>query len=87
MNEKRRRAWVTVVKSVVSLIAGLVVLVLLFPAGGVDPIPPQCWSAFEYSVPCGTGLSFAAGAATAGVVGLALWLDGRRRRHRRRDVQ
>lgn len=63
------------------LIAGLVVFVVLAPAGGVDPHPQQCWSVFDYSVPCGAALSSAAGAVTAGIVGLALWLNGRRKRH------
>lgn len=68
----KRGAWTTGAKVAGTLLAGLVVLVLLFPGSGVDTLPPQCFSVFNYSVPCGTGLSFAAGAATAGIVGLAL---------------
>ena len=71
------------VKLAVPILAGLVVLVLLAPASGVAALPPQCWSVFGYGVPCGSGLSLAAGAATAGVVGLALWLNGRRRKHQK----
>ena len=71
------------VKLAVPLIAGLVVLVLLAPASGVATQLPQCWSVFGYGVPCGSGLSLAAGAATAGVVGLALWLEGRSRKHQK----
>ena len=69
-----------VVRIAVSLLAGLVVLVLLFPASGIVPIPPVCFSVFGYSVPCGGGLAVAAGAATAAGVGLALWLNSRRRK-------
>lgn len=81
----------TVFKVAVSLIAGIVVIVLLIPASGVDTLPPTCWSVFGYEVPCGPGppglayasLAYAAGAATAAVVGFAFWLDGRRRKRRR----
>lgn len=69
------------VKLAVPFLAGLVTLVLLAPASGVESQAHQCWSAFGYGVPCGSGLSLAAGAATAGVVGLALWLSSRRRKH------
>ena len=72
-------ARMTVAKVASALLAGLVVLVLLFPASGIVPIPPRCFSAFGYEVPCGGGLAAAAGAVTAGVVGLALWLRSRRR--------
>ena len=76
---KEQGARMTVAKVVVALLAGIVVLVLLFPASGIDPLPPQCFSVFGYSVPCGGGLAVAAGAATAGVVGLSFWLKSRRR--------
>jgi hypothetical protein len=65
-------------KVALALLAGLIVLVLLFPASGVDPIPPRCFSVLGYSVPCGGGLAVTAGAASAAAVGLALWLKGRR---------
>lgn len=64
---------------VVALLAGLVVLVLLFPGGGIDRQPPECYSMFGYVVPCDAWVAWAAGAATAGVVGLALWVVDRRR--------
>jgi hypothetical protein len=70
---------VSVAKVAVAFLAGLVVLVLLFPFSGVDTLPPQCLSLFGYGVPCGTAPSLAAGAATAAIVGLALWLRERRR--------
>lgn len=66
------------VRIALPLLAGVVVWVLLAPTGGVDTLPPQCWGVFGYGVPCGAELSLAAGAATAGFVGLALWLIGRR---------
>lgn len=74
----KQGAQTTVATVAIPLVAGVVVLVLLFPFSGVDTIPPQCLSLFGYSVPCGTGLSLAVGAATAGVAGMALWLRGRR---------
>ncbi len=70
-------SWLMGVRIAVPLLAGLVVWVLLAPTGGVDSLPPQCSSVFGYGVPCGAGLSIGAGAATAGVLGLALWLNSR----------
>ena len=71
------------VKLAVPFLAGLIVFAVLVPAGGGDSQAHQCSSAFGYGVPCGSGLSLAAGAATAGVVGLALWLSSRRRKHQK----
>ena len=62
----------------IALLAGLVVLVLLFPGSGIDRQPPECYSVFGYTVPCEAGWAVAAGAATAAVVGLWLWLRSRR---------
>ncbi len=67
-------------KVAIALLAGLVVLVLLFPGSGMMSQPPQCLSAFGYSVPCESGVAVAAGAVTAGIVGLSLWRAGRRMR-------
>jgi hypothetical protein len=85
----RRFAWATLgalgraVQVAVPLVAGILVLVLLLPAGGNDAFPPQCSSVYNYQVPCTPWLAFAAGAATAGIVGLALWLFRRRwRQHK-----
>jgi hypothetical protein len=75
--DERRSTWVTVAKVAVSLIAGVVVVVLLIPSGGFDTLPPTCWSVFGHEVPCNANLSYAAGAATAGLVGFAFWLHGR----------
>ncbi len=61
-------------KVAIALLAGFVVLVLLFPASGIVPIPPQCFSVFGYTVPCQSGGAVGAGAATATVVGSLLWL-------------
>jgi hypothetical protein len=68
----------TVAKIAVTFVAGVAVMLLL-PWYGLDSDPPQCFSMFDYRVPCGAGLAFAAGAAVAGVVGFALWLTSRRR--------
>ena len=69
----------TLAKVAVTFLAGLIAVVLVLPWYGLDSDPPQCFSMFDYRVPCGAGLAFAAGAAVAGVVGLALWLTSRRR--------
>ena len=75
----KQGAWTTVAKVAVALLAGLVVLLLFFPASRIDPLPPQFFSVFGYSVPCGGGLAVAAGAAAAALVGLSFWLKSRRR--------
>lgn len=73
----------TVAKVAVALLLGAAVLVLLFPAGGIDSIPPRCYSLFAYYyVPCDGWVAPAAGAATAGIVGFALWLSDRLRERR-----
>jgi hypothetical protein len=81
MEETKRQGSSTRTKVVVALIAGLVVLALLFYwGGGIDPQPPVCFGMFGwYDVPCDARVSLAAGAATAVVVFLALWLWDRRR--------
>ncbi|MEX1171363.1 MAG: hypothetical protein WEG56_02005 [Chloroflexota bacterium] len=63
----------------IALLAGLVVLVLLFPASGIDPIPPECYSVFGYVVPCADGLAVGAAIVVAVIVGALLWLRDRRR--------
>lgn len=67
----------TLARVALALLAGFMVLVLLFPASGIDPIPPVCYSVFGYTVPCDQRVAVAAGAATAAVVGLAIWLKSR----------
>ncbi len=62
---------------VIALLAGLAVVVLLFPASGIEPIPPVCFSMFGYVVPCAAWVAWVAGAAAGGLVGLALWAMGR----------
>jgi hypothetical protein len=74
-----RLALSTVAKIAIPLIAGLVVLALLYPVSRVDIIPMVCSSAVGLDVACDGGLSLAAGAATAGIIGLILWLWNRRR--------
>ncbi len=68
----------TVAKVALALLAGLVVLVLLFAASGVDTFPPECYSVFGYVVPCDQAWAVAAGAAAAAIVGLAVGLRSRR---------
>ena len=78
----RGGAWTTVAKVAVALLAGLVVLVLLYPAAIADTIPRQCFSMVGLGAPCDAGLAVPGGAATAGIVGLLLWLKDRRTRPR-----
>ena len=63
----------TATKVVVALLTGFVVLLVLFPASGVDSDPPVCRSMFFYVVPCDAWVAWAAAAATAGIVALWLW--------------
>ncbi len=62
----------------VALLAGVAVLLLLFPGSGIDRQPPECYAMLGYVVPCGGGLAVVAAAAVAGLVGVALWIYGRR---------
>ena len=66
----------------VALLAGLAVLLLLFPGSGNDALPPTCYSLFGYIVPCDAWVAWAAGAGTAGLVALALWPSDRREARR-----
>ena len=66
---------VTVAKAGFALLVGLGVFFLLAPTSGADS---RCFSLLT-EVPCSGELAFAAGAVAAAVVGLALWLMGRRR--------
>lgn len=68
---------VTVGKVAIALLAGFGVYVLLFRGSGNEI---GCYALqFGYSVPCEPWVAPAAGAATAGIVGLALWLNDRLR--------
>lgn len=64
---------------VVALLVGLAVLLLLFPASGIDPQPPVCHSMFGYVVSCDAWVAWATAAAMAGLAGLAMWVIDRRR--------
>lgn len=79
MGQSRRPGgWPGLAILAVAVAAGFVVLLLLFPASGVDTDPPQCLSTFGYTVPCGAELSLASGVVVAGVLGFVL-LSGLRR--------
>lgn len=80
MQQTEKQGTSTRAKVAIALLAGLVVFALLFHwGGGVDTQPPVCFSMFGwYTVPCDAWVSWAAGAVTAGVVFVALWLSDRR---------
>lgn len=63
---------------IVAVLAGLAVLLLLFPGSGIDRQPPECYSVLGSVVPCEAWVSWAAAAATAGVVFFARWRRDRR---------
>jgi hypothetical protein len=79
MTQMETRNHRTAAQLAISLVTGLIVMFALLPWHGVDSDPPQCFSMFDYSVPCGSGLAFAAGATAAGAVGLTQWLVSRSR--------
>ena len=76
----KRSVWPSRRAIIVALLAGFVVFVLLFRGSGTGAIPPTCYSLLGYAVPCEPWVAWAVGAATAGVVGLVLWMNERRRR-------
>ncbi len=87
MEQTTRGTWTTVATITVVVLAGVIVLLLLFPAGVLHSNPPQCLSTFGHRVPCGrlavpalrlAEWSLIASAVTAGAVGFAL----RSNRHR-----
>jgi drug/metabolite transporter (DMT)-like permease len=61
-----------------AVFGGLIALVLLLPSRGVDSDPPECYSYFDYVVPCGLGSEqlHGAGFAVAGAVAAALFVIG-----------
>jgi hypothetical protein len=58
----------------VALLAGLGVLLLLFPASGVATDPPECYSMLFFVVPCDAWVAWAAAASAAALVGLGRWV-------------
>ena len=60
------------------MFAGLVALLLLFPASGVQTDPPECSAMLFYVVPCEAWVAPLAGVAVAGLIGLGLRMIGRR---------
>lgn len=62
-----------------ALLAGLAVLLLLFPASGIDTLPPKCYSMLVHAVPCEAWVAWAGGVVAAGLVALAMWMIDRLR--------
>ncbi len=76
--ERQGRQW-TWPHVAIALLGGIVVLVLHFPASGIDTQPPECSSVFGYTVPCEAGWSVAAGVAAAAVIGMMIWMANGRK--------
>lgn len=66
----------TIVRSGLALLVGFVVFVVLVPTSGAGS---RCYSLLAFEVPCEGALAAGAGAVSAVVVGLALWLTRRGR--------
>lgn len=78
MTGSRRRArWATVL---VAAAVGIVILLALHPASGIDRLPPECYSMLGYVVPCGSALAFGVALAGALAAGAAAGVLGRRGR-------
>lgn len=65
---------------VVALLLGLLVLLILFPASGVDSDPPVCRAMLFYVVPCERWVAPLAAMATVVAVVIALWWANDRRK-------
>lgn len=79
----RSRGVAAVVSGVAALTVGLLVMLLLYPGSGIDTLPPVCYSAFGYEVPCGRELSVSGALAAAVVTTVLVWTMLRPRRARR----
>jgi hypothetical protein len=79
MKQTKPTARPSAVTIIAALLAGLVVLLALFPAGGVVTDPPECYALLFYAVPCEAQVAWAVAIATAGLVGVPLWMIHRRR--------
>lgn len=66
----------TMVRVGLALLVGFIVFVVLVPTSGAGS---RCYSLLAFEVPCEGAVAAAAGATSAAVVGVALWLTGRRR--------
>lgn len=66
----------TLVKVGSALLVGFLVFVVLVPTSGAGD---RCFSLLAFQVPCEGAVAVAAGATTAAVIGVGLWLTGRQR--------
>lgn len=73
MEQTQRGARPSVGTIIVALLSGLLVLLILFPASGVDSDPPVCRAMLFYVVPCESWIAPLVAIATAVAVGIALW--------------
>lgn len=76
----KRNASPSVGTIIAALVVGVLVLLALFPAGGADTQPPDCWAYLFYPVPCEGWVAPLAGAVTAALVGFGFWRTIDRRR-------
>ncbi len=66
----------TLIRSGVVFLVGFAAFVILVPTSGAGY---QCYSLLAFQVPCEGELALAAGAGSAAVVGVVLWLVSRQR--------
>lgn len=71
--DEKGSVWSTAAEIAGMVVPGIVVIALLLPVGGVDTLPPRCWSAFGYDVPCNRLVGPGLGVGTSGLVGSVLW--------------
>lgn len=53
MEQATSRRWASAATVALALLAGFIVLLLLFPATVLHSNPPKCFSTFDQAIPCG----------------------------------
>ncbi len=86
MRSARRSARPSAGTIIAAVLLGILVFLALFPAGGTDTQPPDCWAYLFYPVPCDRWVAPLAGAVTAALAGFGFWSTIDRRRSREPGV-
>lgn len=80
MTDERRISRATIVKIMVSVLAGLAMVLLMFPASSREILGGEfrfCYTVFGGGAPCNPRSALTAGAVTAGLLGSLFWLHAR----------